>query len=212
MDSIWVILILAALGFLLDKADNKKKPVPKKGRQQPGIPPADTAPKRRPIEMKPWGHDQQLPPPMPKPWGTPKRQESEPVPEKTSEKPEKHDLGFEVPTLRNAPAPKTPATIDSQGVYRESGTILQEQAEAANVELADKARAMTYAAERAAEEAIIRAQEEAAYLRQAKIPGTQIHRKKRVTLNARKAQKAVILSEILGSPRAKKPYSWHGRR
>lgn len=211
MDSIWIILILAALGFLLDRADNKKKPVPKKGRPQTGTTPSDTAPRRKPMKIEPWGHGQ-LPPPMPEPWGMPKRQESGSAQREKAEKPEKRGLGFEVPTLRNAPAPKTPATIDAQGVYRESGTILQEQAETANAELADKTRAMTYAAERAAEEAMIRAQEEAVYLRQAKIPGTQAKRKKRVTLSARQARKAVILSEILGSPRAIKPYSWHGRR
>lgn len=211
MDSIWIILLLAALGFLLDKVDNKKKPVPKKGRPRTGTTPSDTAPSRKPMKIEPWGHGQ-LPPPMPDPWGMSKHRESGPALEKEAGKPGKRSLGFEVPTLRNAPAPKTPATIDAQGVYRESGTILQEQAEAANAELADKTRAMSYAAERAAEEAMIRAQEEAVYLRQAKIPRTQAKRKKRVILSARQARKAVILSEILGSPRAIKPYSWHGRR
>lgn len=86
-------------------------------------------------------------------------------------------------------------------VYREPGTLLQDQMETYREAATDALHTANYEQKRRLEEVTIRQQEEAAYLAQAKIPGTQ-PRRLHVQLTPEKMREAVILSEILGKPKA----------
>lgn len=86
-------------------------------------------------------------------------------------------------------------------VYREPGTLLQEQLETSREEAADMLQTANYETRRRLEEREIRQQEQQAYLRQAKIPGTEPQGVS-VELTPAKMREAVILSEILGKPKA----------
>ena len=92
--------------------------------------------------------DRTLPPPMPEPWGKAERGEK--------------NVPFEIPDIKGAPLPQ--GMTDEGGIYREPGTKMQDLLEAYREEMADKARAAAYEAQRRAEEAAIRAEEEAEIL------------------------------------------------
>lgn len=107
-------------------------------------------PKRMP-PFPPRDVDRTLPPPMPEPWGKAERGEK--------------NVPFEIPDIKGAPLPQ--GMTDEGGIYREPGTKMQDMLEAYREEMADKARAAAYEAQRRAEETAIRAEEEAAYAQQA---------------------------------------------
>lgn len=103
-------------------------------------------------------------------------------------------LGFQIPELRNAPGT----------VYREPGTILSQQMQDYQQELAARKHEEEYKQQRLLEEQQIRAAEQAAYEEQAKLsempaprPGWNIP-----VLTPESARQAVVLAEILGNPKA----------
>lgn len=124
-----------------------------------------------------------LPPPMPAPWDNTKGE------------------------VLSSVAQNAEAKQAEDKVYREPGTLLKNQIEAYRAEAEARTRAANYALKRRQEEAQIRHAEEQAYLKQAKIPGTQVQGVQ-VRLTPGKMREAVVLAEILGKPKAYR----HGRR
>jgi len=183
-----VFLLFALLFFLLDKADNKRKPVPKRsGQPQPRAQqPPETQRQRETRDSAPQ-QPVELPPAPPAPWPEQQRQQPE--------------VKTEPQIVWDIPAPADPA---EGRVYREAGTAVQNMQEAAEAAAADAMHTAAYETARAAEEAAIRAQEEAEYLRQAKLPGTQAERQP-LTLTPATAMQAMALSVVLAPPRARVP-------
>lgn len=119
-----------------------------------------------------------LPPPMPAPWGM--------------------NEGVQPFIAQDV----TPEQVRAEKqVYREPGTLMQNQLETYREELAARQRKERYERQRRAEEARIRREEEQAYLRQAKIPGAASQTAP-IKLTPAKMREAVILSEVLGKPKA----------
>ncbi len=173
-----VFLIFAVLIWLIDKVDNKRKPVPKQSRRKSG----------RTLRHEAGQRQADVPlPPVPAPWPEQQRQQPEVQPEPQ--------------IVWDIPAPPERA---EQQVYREPGAVLQNMQEAAAEAADEAARMAAYEAARAAEDAAIRAQEQAEYQRQAKLPGTQPERKP-LSLTPETAMQAVALSVILAPPRARTP-------
>ncbi|MGN0951105.1 MAG: hypothetical protein ACI4OH_10280 [Mitsuokella sp.] len=189
--SILAIILFAVMAILTDKLGGKKKPPA----QRPPFPFPEMP--RRAGEHSSHA-DEQLPPPMPQPWGT----KAQPEPEKKS------SLPFEIPDLKGAPLPSGQT---DEGVYREPGTKMQDMLEAYREEMADKAREAAYEEERRAEEEAIRAREEAIYEQQAKLPGQKTRRKAPILPQFTPAsiQQSIVMAELLGKPKAyrhKNPY------
>ena len=106
MDSSVLAIILFAIMAILSDKLGKKKP-----------------PQKMPRPFPPRDEGSKLPPPMPSPWGTAKKEGNFP---------------FKIPDIKGAPLPK--GATDEGGVYREPGTKMQDMLEAYREEMADKAR------------------------------------------------------------------------
>ena len=153
-------------------------------------------PKRMP-PFPPRDVDRTLPPPMPEPWGKAERGEK--------------NVPFEILISRGPAA----AGYDGRGgIYREPGTKMQDMLEAYREEMADKARAAAYEAQRRAEETAIRAEEEAAYAQQAGLAKKKNARRAAVLprFTPDRVQQAVVMAEILGRPKAYRHHSPYRRR
>lgn len=137
-------------------------------------------PKRMP-PFPPRDVDRTLPPPMPEPWGKAERGEK--------------NVPFEIPDIKGAPLPQ--GMTDEGGIYREPGTKMQDMLEAYREEMADKARAAAYEAQRRAEETAIRAEEEAAYAQQAGLA----KKKTRAALPSCRASRRIRYSRPSSWPR-----------
>lgn len=110
-----------------------------------------------------------------------------------------------------APAP---GHVDTGGVYRESGAVLEEQRQRQQEEQAARQRHEAYEQAKRLEEARIRAEEQASYLRAAKLPQGEASGQQPFlpVLTPESAQQAVVLAELLGSPRAHRPGRWQRHR
>lgn len=175
--SIWVIVLFAIMAILSDKL-GKKKP-----------------PQKMPRPFPPRDEGSKLPPPMPSPWGTAKKE---------------GNLPFEIPDIKGAPLPK--GATDEGGVYREPGTKMQDMLEAYREEMADKARAAAYEAKRQKEEAAIRAEEEAAYEKQAGLKKSRPSENILPRFTKEQVQQSIVMAEILGKPKAYRHRSPYRRR
>lgn len=165
--SIWVIVLFAIMAILSDKLGKKKPP-----QKMP-----------RPFPSRDEGS--KLPPPMPSPWGTAKKEGNFP---------------FKIPDIKGAPLPK--GATDEGGVYREPGTKMQDMLEAYREEMADKARTAAYEAKRQEEEAAIRAEEEAIYEKQAGLKKSRPSENILPRFTKEQVQQSIVMAEILGKPKA----------
>lgn len=140
-----------------------------------------------------------LPPPLPRPWPSQRGGQPEPAKER---------LSFKIPEIKGAPP--APGHIDAGGVYREAGAVLKEQHELQQEEQAARRHHEAYEQAKRLEETRIRAEEQAAYAREAKIPQGESGATRPIlpVLTPETAQQAVVLAEILGEPRAHRPGRW----
>ena len=178
MDSSVLAIILFAIMAILSDKLGKKKP-----------------PKKMPRPFPPRDEGSKLPPPMPAPWGTEKKE---------------GNIPFEIPDIKGAPLPK--GTIDEGGVYREPGTKMQDMLEAYREEMVDKARAAAYEAKRQEEEAAIRAEEEAVYEQQAGLKKSALSENILPRFTKEQVQQSIVMAEILGKPKAYQYRSPYWRR
>lgn len=184
-----VFLIFAALVYLLDKVDNKRKPVPKrqgKPKRQGGNRQQSVPPERTP--------QVQLPPPTPEPWPEQQRRTPDVLPQQPQ-------------VVWDIPAPIPP---EEREVYREPGTVEQAAAEAVQEEMADEVRTAAYEAERAAEEEVIREQETVTYEEQAKLPG-KVQAVPPLRLTPETALQAMALTAVLAPPVSRRPRLYRRR-
>ncbi|MDY4474983.1 hypothetical protein [Mitsuokella sp.] len=181
--SILVIVLFALFAIFMDWLGKKGKKLPSAERRPD---PSTT-----------------LPPPLPRPWPT--RQGS---PQGET----KERLGFKIPEIKGAPP--APGHVDTGGVYRESGAVLEEQRQRQQEEQAARQRHEAYEQAKRLEEARIRAEEQASYLRAAKLPQREASGQQPFlpVLTPESAQQAVVLAELLGSPRAHRPGRWQRHR
>lgn len=175
--SVLAIILFAVMAILSDKL-GKKKP-----------------PQKMPRPFPPRDEGSKLPPPMPSPWGTAKKE---------------GNLPFEIPDIKGAPLPK--GATDEGGVYCEPGTKMQDMLEAYREEMADKARAAAYEAKRQKEEAAIRAEEEAAYEKQAGLKKSRPSENILPRFTKEQVQQSIVMAEILGKPKAYRHRSPYRRR
>lgn len=180
MDSSLLVIILFALFAIVMDRLGKK------GRKLP------RAPKRPEPSAT-------LPSPLPRPWPSQRGGQTESA---------KGRLGFKIPEIKGAPP--APGHIDAGGVYRETGAVLKEQHELQQEEQAARRHHEAYEQAKRLEEARIRAEEQAAYTRDAKIPQGDAGGPRTIlpVLTPESAQQAVVLAEILGEPRAHRPGRW----
>lgn len=181
MDSSMVVIILFALfAIVMDRLGKKGKKLPR-GPRRPD--PTST-----------------LPPPLPRPWPSQQRGQQE--------QGAREHLRFKIPEIKGAPP--APGHIDAGGVYREAGAVIEEQHALQQEAQAARRHHEAYEQAKQLEEARIRAEEEAAYTRDAKLPQHASGGPRSVlpVLTPETAQQAVVLAEILGEPRAHRPGRW----
>jgi len=176
------ILSLVAFAFIMNtlgklgKANRAKNPMPRPPR--PGMPPGDRMPAN--IEL----------------------------PQEKPHKPHK-PLGFDVPHLEGAPQETSTYPIEREYPSFEQVTSaeIQAQIEAARheaeLEEADRKREAEYRLAREQQDAAIRAADEAAYRKAARIPGDE-SKQGRPVLTSRQARQAIVLAEIIGPPKARR--------
>lgn len=141
--------------------------------------------------------DSVLPPPVPQPWRTGRGTGDRPA----------NRLGFPVPVLKHEP----PA--ENGRVYREPGTLLQQQEEACREDMREREHRLAYARQRADTERRIRAAEQAA---EQAVSAAAVPRSQRpdngfssLLRDPASARQAIVLSEVLGKPKA---YRWRTHR
>ena len=137
--------------------------------------------------------DSALPPPVPQPW--------------RAGRDTGNRLGFPVPVLKHEPPEETGR------VYREPGTLLQQQKEVCREEMREREHRLAYVRQRADAERRIRAEEQAAEqaVSAAAVPRRQCSYNGFSSLlrDSAAARQAIVLSEVLGKPKA---YRWRTHR
>lgn len=141
--------------------------------------------------------DSDLPPPVPQPWRAGQSAGDRPA----------NRLGFPIPVLKHEPPEETGR------VYREPGTLLQQQEEVCREEMQEREHRLAYARQRADTERRIRAAEQAA---EQAVSAAAVPRSQRpdngfssLLRDPAAARQAIVLSEVLGKPKA---YRWRTHR
>lgn len=188
-DAIWAIILFAVFAIFMDRLGKKSK--------------KKTPSKRTPVPENRSGSMTTLPPPIPRPW----EEKTQPPAESS-----KGHLSFKIPEIKGAPP--VPGHIDTSGVYREDGAVLAEKRQQEQEEMAARRHHEAYEKAKRQEEAAIRMAEQEAYAKEAKIPQQNQKTASPVlpVLTPAAAQQAVVLAEILGAPRAHRPWRPRGRR